>query len=507
MIDTIVLRIHNLEKYSRLVDYILEDRKGVSHGMAMEKDITALRFRYIHFTETNNSMMSYRTYIKTPSHNYDVMIALVQFRDYIEISLSVPKFLYGNNVLMFTKHHQDTGLLDLNEQEDMAKVLDETFGMLSDFIGGLWNKLFPDYIEVEKQDVELKRLDICYNQVFNSEYDAKMYLMYQKMIKKRGARETSESLRSYETSIFYSTEYYAAKIYHKGTEYRKHDMTKHIRANKKARQDVFPIFDKGTVQGIASCADRILRYELSFRKSFLQYYYWRYYYRKDVELVRKRKNIHRLMVNDQVGIDRCGDKEKLKLLIEAFRKKYSSDHSKIQKDVQRLYDTAPTFMLAVRPDWVNEQESEDYFFNQKGQMCFDRKQPFTKFLYNQMCQTFLEFFENFQVKEKVSFNASVDRVIEYNKKCELDKKLGVNSKKMKVGSMKKTNLLLQHYSMDELKELGTIPKRTYYYWKKRLGQIGIDNKNVASVPIYAPRGKRDYLFLVLHSRLSECFKK
>jgi hypothetical protein len=502
MIDTIVLRIHDLEKYRSLFDYILADKKGTAHGLAFEKESTYINFKYMHFTDTNHSRMMYRSYITTPSSNYDLQIAIPQWKDYIEVSFSIPKYMYGTNVLMFTKHHDEKYIIDMMEESDMSKIADYTFGMLGNFIRQLWLEIFPDFVTIDHKDVELKRIDICWNQVFESEYDAKMYLMYQKMIKKRGARETSESKQTYETSIFYSTEYFAAKIYHKGTEYRKNDMTKNLNVNKKNRQDVFPVFDSGGQQGLSSVADRILRYEISFKKSFLQYYFWRYYYRKSVKSVSEKKELHRKMTNANTAIQRCADLEKKKVLIGEYRKRYDRNCENIRNDVQKLYDLSPMFMLESTNEILNDQVSDLDFFH-KGKMIVSRRQPFTKFLYNQMKQTFLDFYNQFQVHEKVTMHTAMKRIVEYNERQGKFKELGLKSTGMYAGSMQKVNLLLQHYSMDELKKLGIIPKRTFYAWKKRLRELGIENTNVASIEIPVSHGKQDYLNLVLFSRLSK----
>jgi len=501
MIDTIVLRIHDLQKYQKVCDFILSDRKGTSQGVAYEKEMTALRFQYLHFTDTNSSRMMYRSYIKTPSHNYDVTIALIQFRDYIEISFSIPKYLYGTNVMMFTKHHDEKYLIDMTEEQDLRKIFEYTFKMLSTFIRSIFDRLFPENHGIDLRDVELKRLDLCFNQVFQSEHDAKMYLMYQKMIKKKGARQLSESKQTYETSIFYSTEYYAAKIYHKGTEYRKHDKLKHLAANKKYGYEHFPIDDKGGVLGIESVSDRILRYEISFKKSFMQYYYWRYYYRKDVESVKKKKLIHRKMTNEMVNIDRTVDLEKKKVLLSEYRKKWTKPYEHVRRDVQRLYDFAPIFMILPSRDMIDEMSMESDFYDGKH-ICVGRRQLFSKFLYNQMVHSFMEFYENFQVKEKVYFHDAMRRIADFNDKAEVLTSAGHKTAKMYRGSMEKINLLLQHYSIDELKTLNILPKRTFYEWKKRLKAIGIENTNVATISIPVSNGKEMYHETINLSRLA-----
>jgi len=203
MIDTIVLRLHALENYESLIDFILTDRRGMSNGFAVDDSVvTPLRFQYLHFTETNHSRLSYKTYLKIPSSNYDVMVSYIQFKGYIEFSLSVPKYLYGTNVLMFTKHRSEPYLVNMNDENDLQKSFDYTFKMLGNFIRQFFVENFPENCQPNFHHLEIKRIDLCFNQVFHTQRDAKMYLMYQKMIKKKGARELSESKHTYEVLFF-----------------------------------------------------------------------------------------------------------------------------------------------------------------------------------------------------------------------------------------------------------------------------------------------------------------
>jgi hypothetical protein len=49
--------------------------------------------------------------------------------------------------------------------------------------------------------------------------------------------------------------------------------------------------------------------------------------------------------------------------------------------------------------------------------------------------------------------------------------------------------------------LDIIPKRTFYYWKKRLRELGITENNVSQIGIPAAENNLPYLELVNNSRL------
>jgi hypothetical protein len=503
MIDTIVLRIHGLEKYSALTSYILESRTGTAQGLGIIKDKTYLRFKYLHFKESDHSMLIYRDYIKRPSSNYDIAVAVIQFKDYIEISLSVPKYLYGTNVMMFTDSIFNNENFTYGDAMDLEMAFEKTFSRLGKFIRKLFRDIFPENMKIDTCDVEIKRLDFCWNQVFRDESDAKMYLMYQKMIKKKGARLSSEAMRSYETSIFYNSEYYTAKIYHKGTEYKRSDRLKHLAYNRLRKKEIFPVEDKDGLLGLQSCADRILRYEVSFKKPYLQYYYWRYYYRKSVPKIVQWKEWHAKVSASINNMSKMSG-QKYKEAKEKHDEQFKGMPVIAFKQFEKLYAFAPYFMMSA--PWSHEIEMKDDsdVFNGK-KVVANRNQVFNKFLYNNMSKAFLTFVKNFEVKETVWFPEARKRVVDYNEKARNFKKAGLNDKEMYKGSIEKVLLLLQHYSMDELKRLDIIPKRTFYYWKKRLKDLGISENNVSQIGIPSAENNLPYLELVNNSRLVSLF--
>jgi hypothetical protein len=499
MIDTIVLRIHGLDKYSNLVDYILESKTGVAQGLGIIKDKTYLRFKYLHFKESDYQMLIYRDYIKRPSSNYDIAIAVIQFKDYIELNLSIPKYLYGNNVMMFTDSIFNNEAFQYANEMNLDVAFEKAFARLGKFIRKLFSEIFPATMKIDRRDVEIKRVDFCWNQVFRDEADAKMYLMYQKMIKKKGARISSEAMRSYETSIFYNSEYYTAKIYHKGTEYSRGDRLKHLAYNRLKKKEVFPVEDKDGLLGLQSCANRILRYEVTFKKPYLQYYYWRYYYRKDVKRIKQMKDFHAKVSASLNNMSKMSG-EKFKAAKEIHDKKFKGAAIYGYKQMEKLYAFAPYFMMSAPWNHDIEMKDDGDVFNGK-KVVADRRQCFNKFLYANMSNAFLTFVKNFEVKETVWFPEARKRVVEYNEKVKVFKKAGLSDKEMYKGSIEKVLLLLQHYSMDELKRLDIIPKRTFYYWKKRLKDLGIGENNVSQIGIPAAENNVAYFDLVNNSRL------
>src|SRR5262249_16907202 len=129
------------------------------------------------------------------------------------------------------------------------------------------------FCPVDWKDVEVNRIDVCFNQMFPTRKEALKYLEYQKRLKKKYARDEAGVLREYATSLMYVTKRYSAKIYHKGSEYEKNDQKEHLKINQEKGREYF---NTSEYQGLS---DRMLRYELTIRNTMLNYLHKRYLFR------------------------------------------------------------------------------------------------------------------------------------------------------------------------------------------------------------------------------------
>jgi len=505
MIDTIHLRIHGLQKYEGLVDYLVSTAKsGSDQGLANPNNMTFLKMRYISYM--NNSVektrIMYQREMKLPSSNYEFRISISADKDAIDLNFSIPKFVYGTNVLLFTNHIHKGGV-DQVMSDDWQYIRDQAWKNLSAFIDGLWSKIFPvQYQNIDKKNVELVRLDLCWNQVFDTKQDALLYLQYQKMIKKTGARDAASAMTNYQTSIFYTTEYYSAKIYHKGTEYQKTNMSRHLAYNRKLGIEKYKVHTKEGIQGILDISERTLRYEVTFRKAYLQYYFWRYYYRKDIKKVTDIKEMHREVYNFQQKLRKLSGDEYAKQK-RIFNRTFTKDYLEAYKQCEKLYAFAPKFMLNSDNTMRNEQVSDLPFFN--GEIkSVGRNQPFNKFLFDTMFDHYKRFIDNFEVKEKTSFTSGKRAIIEYNEnKQKLSKLTGTKQSAMYQKTFERMLLLLQTYSLDELVTLDIISKRTKYDWQKKLENIGMTKNDISDIPIVYDKGLKRYLNAIWNSRIFE----
>jgi len=88
-----------------------------------------------------------------------------------------------------------------------------------------------------KKYIEIRRLDICYNQYFPTKSDALAYLDQQKKLslKRRKKQKHIKETNNYTTTLaFTASNNSYFKIYHKGSEYSKSDgdLKKHLELNK-----------------------------------------------------------------------------------------------------------------------------------------------------------------------------------------------------------------------------------------------------------------------------------
>ena len=295
MIDTIEIAIINIHKYPFLVEMLNESAKGqgktITHfnlnltdeqDFIMCRDIGQKNPKMTQHEDHNSSKSNqiYSNHIHQPSSHYDLAYQINVAKNCILFNFSIPKFLFGTNICQFVKHPNETyGVFARSEQENFETVMSRTYDRLMHFVN-TFVKTFTNVItsvggnkvktlQVEPIDVEIRRLDMCFNQYFKSKKDAFEYLMTQKRIKKKYIRESSNNKTDWRSSIFLKTDYYVAKIYHKGDEYRskKGDLSDHKRINKKyAEKGLNAPFD---IPFLQAEADRILRYEISFKRAYM----------------------------------------------------------------------------------------------------------------------------------------------------------------------------------------------------------------------------------------------
>jgi hypothetical protein len=476
MIDTIVLRVHDLKKHSDMVHFMNLNFKGTSKNtIQIDKteyeNIAKSPFMdekhiidYFRNDKTGTHLVRYKSQERLNNSGHYYFHAFEnRDRNFLEFNFSIPKYKYGTNVLMLVQHFWDRDfqyhncqLLDYN--------LKKSYDFLINFIGMFFKAEFID-CPVDYRCVEVNRIDLCYNQVFDSKRHALEYLEYQKQIRRKNSRTDSNSFREYETSLMYVTKRYSLKVYHKGTEYTKHDKKEHVRINNEKGREVF------NIEGLQQFADKILRYEVTFRDTMLSYLY-------NHKIFRKRCTVHQTnymlfkaveaakLKNDRIAVKNgtfSDVTQKHRFMTNNPYRLISKESNLVFKRMTKLLNRNREFILATTPQ-IDE-------FNTKtvGLTSFEPRALFSRSLFIECAIFFKAFVKEFQVTEKPSECAVSDRIDEYNSK---------NYYKLPKNEMVKFYVMLQKFSFEEIKKKGLYSKATFFRYKSRFEKIGITKNNV-----------------------------
>jgi hypothetical protein len=362
MVDSIVLRIHNLKKYDLLIQILhLEKNRGfrIKTVSVDQKEFDRLKSLGFGMRYTLDVMEHNRTgefLAKTEfskryntSGHYAFVYNINYSRDFIEFNFSIPKYKFGSNVIMDIEHYWDIHF-KYNESTTLDYQVIYVVNNLIRFIKVFLAKEFIG-CNISSQDVEVNRIDFCFNQIFPTKDDAMRYLNFQKKLHKKYARENGGAY-NYDTTIMYTSNRSSFKIYHKGAEYKKKDFRQHIKINTEKQ---FEYFKTAQIQCLA---DRMLRYEMTFRSSGLNYIFKNNIFRKNCSIFKAEYKTY-LKVdaikqrNDSIEkkIGEISDEQEKA----AFKKyhpyeKITKDDLNAHKYISSLLNSNPKFMLHITDD-------------------------------------------------------------------------------------------------------------------------------------------------------------
>ena len=414
MIDTINFRLNNVTKYPIIkTQYERTSRTGET-VINIDEDTgeiaTNSKIRAIlHHDSDNIIALSKRSKLFIASSHYNVSYFYNISQHFIDFNLSVPKYKYGTNILQFIEYFN----------QDCDKVYD----MLVDFVRGFAQKHFFEAIDFK--DLELTRIDLCYNQFFNSKYDAMTYLQEQKELLKKYARSTKNDYRSYETSLLYVTKRYSFKIYHKGTEFKKHD--------KRELQKKNPT--NHTLDELQDISDKILRYEVTFRKAQIDYLF-------------EQAELHTAYL---AFLKNEATRKSLRLLNKDF---YNRGIEFAQQSKRYVFETI-TQHEAIQTQMVS----------------FDR------LIFREVYNFFWDTVKKYQLTQRLSVYDVLQKIDAKNEERDMLKGMRIRQKNSFNKPMVTVLALLnQNYNLEELRKSGLFTKTTYYRYKKQLNELGINTE-------------------------------
>lgn len=256
MVDTVIIKLHDLNKFPHL---LLNLNRKKSYGISGQTQYTPnpsmTPIEVIMTSKADGSLMQvqkydYVTYL--PSHSSKIVVYLNHTDNYARINVSLPKLVYGHNV----RH--------LYNDIPLPNPSDAYQSGWNGFIYGI-EVLFSQLLESAPpwSQIEIERIDLCMNWLALDMQHSKHVLQSFMMNRRAYQRVNAPVYAQYQTTVFHKTDRYSFKVYHKGSEFLKHDFNKMYKQNKDVANKVLDI------------AQKTLRFEVSFRKPFISYIFHR----------------------------------------------------------------------------------------------------------------------------------------------------------------------------------------------------------------------------------------
>lgn len=558
MIDTVVLKIHNLKKHHNFLnklkvistDKFYKYRKGVNslavkdsifessngeltsvfdeNSLNSELTVDADSFKLVNIDTgvvvsdlvQSNPVVSLNVYdgkqwrsgmrgkLYSPSHHYSIDFYVNEGQDYCSIDFSVPKYIYATNVFQFVPHYY-TGGFSFAKNKKYGHNVEAAYDRLMSFVNSFFKKMFSG-CEIDFHEVELSRIDVCYNQLFETEKDAREYLSHLQEIHKKHIRENSKvRVNPQNGNVMFISQNYSAKIYHKGDDFQMHDRKQILAREKKSRTYI------ADVEKIQRFADRILRYEVTIRKGMLEYLYFQNIFRAKCDIHQTEKQmfnkVRRKMELNKLTDDQLFNRAKRR---GAFRNIQPSDeiYKQLRKEVfptsgeRRFYsEFSRTTNQSLR--FMLEAEYNFYFdkhhpHNQSGGTYVH----FSRELFLLCVGKLTDFIREFKLQNKVSHVEAINRIRSLN--ASIDKHRSVskqfrrrlpkddprNGPKIKSSSHMTAILMLMETgkTFDQLCRELQIPKTTKNNIKKKLKRIGFSDKSILPMSITVNHDFEEY---------------
>lgn len=498
--------MHDLRANAHLVEYADQHWKGMkmSHYDATPEEVSKyIKFKIIEFNDTRKVTVKYINRFIEPSYHYTVNYQIDPVRDCIDWQFSIPKYLYGSNVAQFVQHRDEMSqLFDGVRQTTWKNNSNQLYDRLIKFVRSFFKTTYPN-VKVNFRYLEIARIDLCFNQFFDSKTDAFHFLEYVKRIRKRYLREISKNRDRYDTGVFYKNDYYSFKIYHKGTEYQANDSKEHQRINKEKRRQVFDVKEYQAI------SDRILRYEITIRSQWMSRIFRAELFRKNCPTWRKRMRIYTEMHTKYKRAERTS---KAKGKGQDVNGKYTwAQWMNEPKHLRKVYEQTSgmlgqtaKFMLETdaETDRYNKSGLEDAIVVVEGKPRLRKSAKFSKTLLYILMNRFRKEILHFQVKENVYLSTLDKQLMDHNEKAKVvNAHLGEKHKKQIKGQkLMQFVVLQQKYTKDEMIRMRLISKSAYYRNMQLLSEFGITGNVYSKHTIPTELGYDTYHSLLVHNR-------
>lgn len=515
MIDTVVFRIVDVKKYEITTLFLKRLLTAGLNGKLSQraKDLKSNMVEK-RTTFTNKTRNSYSSYCDMPSHVYDFYYNYDENRDFIEFNGSFAKAVFGTNIVLFLNHNvfqnPYSRAIDRKRQSDLA------YNNLINFIIYLLTYVSgfdKDEILILLYKVVIVRYDLCVNQVFETKRDALRYIECLKKMKRKRSRDVSKD-RVYDTTgVYYASSNYTVKIYHKGTEFEKHD-----------KQEIIEraIFSESVVNMLQQYGDRMVRYEMEIKVKYLSQLYVEHFFRKNdvnfkelqwCSIIHKRK-FFSMSKSEAI---KYVDELKYPFINFNLKKSYTTKYQEFWKNLKYIKDPDMKYKNILSFGRTIRQNANMYqkFLNRtfdfglrltNDEMIYERsisdidkdgncfKASFSRELFLKTFDLFWEFVSDYDIKDSlVSFENS-DTTEHLKRKF---KENGMERRPV-APYIAMYNLLQQGLSYKEIRMKKIFAPATFSRYKRILSKINVNDKCVDTYHIRKKEPLKSYFDLVFY---------
>jgi len=454
MIDTIIIAVHtkgNRGLYHRLGKFF------TSHKSVIET--AAIPYLTIGMIDYGKGKTIFsRGQISLPSSHYTIAVSFNDAKGIIEFNTSIPKYFQGHNLYQHLYSQNDVNFT--SEHYTIEKQKKESYSKLLFFLNHFKKNVLKNL--VLDSNIQIKRIDFCYNLIFNSVQELEHYYETLKLVRMKYLRVNSNKMHNYETAFMYVGKGYSFKVYKKGPEFKKNDSSELLKYN-----SIKENREKFLIEKLQEFANRTLRYEMTIRDLYMSRKYramwfrkdcpqWNYYRRAFLESSKLTKVQHDesldLNENDYTLAGEFVDKKILGLKnfyldTEGMQRKINKKHISVyRKSLGKTVD----FMLAISDE--DRAENKNYITS-RIPLCATFSGNFYDMLLNQFWLKVNDFkLDKFDISSL--------------KNIKLEDARAIN----KIDSMLKSD-----WTLDQLKEFNLIKRSTYYKYKKLLKSYGVFN--------------------------------
>lgn len=448
MIDTIHIRLHNFSTYNFMYNslYLKKgDNSSFTQAFINDETVQTLSYRTGSiFHDTNRILpITSRASFNMPSSHYTISYRVNYIQNYIDFNFSVPKAKYKTNIFQF-----------INPIEPNNVTL--LYQMFKDYLKDFFMQTFAENISF--YDLEIRRIDFCYNQCFQNKNDTFIYLDTMISNGHKYAQITNNVPVIYNdggraSSFGYKTKLYYFKVYHKGNEFKKNDLKQLQKLTSKIKRE-YNVTYGFDLSELSNEADKMLRYESSYTTSIFK------------DFVRKEMMTH------------YATSPLTKIILDA-------NNAGKMKDVKNFLSSSLDFRMASLLD-----EKKDFnFLNNATTTTFSLE------LFHYLYYHFKNKILQYQPSTIPDDFSIVTKVLERNKKITDLRKYDKHSKYKPVNLSRVLfpALLTRYIPIEQLKKF--LPSSTYYDLKATLKKFDIStNLNLDEVLHSKPRiDYEDYL--------------